>query len=309
MIGFPGVAGGARRAALVGSALRARRASGPIAIVVAMLAIPARPEARAQPVAMQRAVGQRAIDLPDETLDQWIFGDGHDARTGTQSLEGRLTVEVERASQVCGLSETQRATVRLAGTGDIKHFLNRAAAAKREARRIHVDNDVGPVFQKLQPLQQQVRKGLFGTSSLFVKVLLRELTPEQAERWKRDGLERQWVRYRARAAYLIARPEILIPMDEEQRAGLLRIVESDTRPPSQFGQFDSVYFLHQLSRVPSAKLEPLFEPIQWRNLQKRLDLVKQYEPFLQSQGVRPYGSNEADGQPMAEPRPIEDAPR
>src|SRR5262245_57958085 len=71
-------------------------------------------------------VAERRYRRPDEVFEG-MFGDtGPETLAATQrSLETALRQKLETISWVCGLTESQKAKLELAGHGDIKRFLER----------------------------------------------------------------------------------------------------------------------------------------------------------------------------------------
>ncbi len=226
--------------------------------------------------------------LPEETLDQWIFGSGNDARTGRQTLEHKLTAQVAEVQQLCSLSEEQTAKLQLAGMGDIKHFFNRADKIKRRLAKITDENAVGMAFQEIQPLQQELARGIFRETSLFDKVLRRLLDREQAIKYRQFQYQALQARYRSRLTFVLLKLEDTLPMLHEQRQQLLQLALDETAPPTQFGPHDSTYVLWQLSKLPEDNLRPIFDDRQWQVFRQSLQQASQFEQFLRGNGIVPY---------------------
>jgi hypothetical protein len=74
-----------------------------------------------------------------------------------------------------------------------------------------------------------------------------------------------------------------------------------TRPPKSFGQLDRFIVLVQMSRLPEDTVKSVFDPGQWREVQRRLIQAKMMMPALKQNGVvfddEPEQAGAADGGP------------
>jgi hypothetical protein len=228
------------------------------------------------------AVGRVMIDA--RNLDAWIYGNQF---RGPGWLEASLRSRVDEMSRVCGLSETQTQKLVLAGQGDIQRFVKRVDELKAECQTGGIPADqYNKVFQKTRPLSASVHQGLFGADSLFHKTLLTALRPEQIARCEEIDRERRTFRYRARVELCVAQLDSVVGLSEDQRRRLVQLILDKTRPPrSSSSQFERFVVLAQMSRLPQETLKAVFDPGQWREVEKRLSQAKRMLPTLRANGV------------------------
>jgi hypothetical protein len=244
-----------------------------------------------------RNVGRVAIS--ERNIDSWIYG--NESR-GRDWLEASLKQKVNEMGKACRLSDTQMQKLNLAGEGDIQRFETRVAElkAKCQTGEMHA-NEWNGVFQKTQPLRLELQRGLFGGGSLFQKTLFTALGPEQSARYEQIDRERRAYRYRARVELCIAQLDAIVGLRDAQRRRLMQLMLEKTRPPKSFGQFDRFIVLVQMSRLPEDTLKSVFDPGQWREVQRRLIQAKRMMPALKQNGVilddEPEQANEGDSGP------------
>jgi hypothetical protein len=245
-----------------------------------------------------RNVGRVAIS--DRNIDSWIYG--NESR-GRDWLEASLKQKVNEMGKACRLSDKQLQKLNLAGEGDIQRFETRVAEIKAQCQTGEIrPNEWNGVFQKTQPLRMELQRGLFGGGSLFQKTLFTALGPEQTARYEQIDRERRAYRYRARVELCIAQFDAIVGLRDEQRRRLMQLMLEKTRPPKNFGPFDRFIVLVQMSRLPDNTLKSVFDPGQWREVQRRLVQAKRMMPALKQNGVvfdDEADANEGDGGPAA----------
>jgi uncharacterized protein YjbI with pentapeptide repeats len=138
-------------------------------------------------------VGVNADDPDGEGLpvavrvfDQAFFGiQGPDAATAIQQqLQSRLEKRLDSVDRYCGLSESQKQKLELAGRGDIKRIFEGIAAQRRKLVVLG-DEDASLIAARNQAFQFRglCNSSPFEESSLFARMLKRSLTPQQFTRW------------------------------------------------------------------------------------------------------------------------------
>ena len=124
------------------------------------------PQQPAMPLNLQNAV------LGRENFDRWVFSDGAFEGGHRQYLDGLVRQKVESFSRTQALTAAQESKLRLAGRGDIKRFLDRVEARRREFETARMQFNNGFAFlNALEPLRQEFEDGPFGEGSLFAKTL------------------------------------------------------------------------------------------------------------------------------------------
>jgi hypothetical protein len=110
--------------------------------------------------------------LKRENFDRWVFSDGVFEVGPRQHLDALVRQRIESFSRTHALTAAQEAKLRLAGQGDIKRFLDRVEARRREFEAARMDLNLGMQFlATLGPLRQEFEEGPFGDGSLFAKTL------------------------------------------------------------------------------------------------------------------------------------------
>ena len=82
-------------------------------------------------------------------------------RSVERTLASRYSTYVDEVQRSCELSDAQKKKLLLAGNGDIKHFQDRVAEARRVFEKYrHDQNSMQLIFQETQPLAAKLRAGL-----------------------------------------------------------------------------------------------------------------------------------------------------
>jgi hypothetical protein len=233
-------------------------------------------------------LAQPAFVFPDENFDQWLYQDLQNSAGARGRLNDQLHTRLDVVVASCGLSDAQRQKLDLAGRGDIKRFFDRVEELRRRFQAVKTDqNRIGEIMQAMQPLQMQLRSGIFDETSLFAKALRSTLTSDQANRFESAGRERRVFRYQAVIATLVTKLDEDLALRAAQRRELEQLLLAETRPPASFGQYDQFVAMAQMARLPEDKLRPLFDDPQWKLLQKQFEQARGLEPFLKANGFHP----------------------
>jgi len=132
-------------------------------------------------------------------------------------------------------------------------------------------------------LQAKLQAGLFNEESLFEKTLNKVLTQEQnAPRMELENNRRKF-RYQAQIGLTLALLENALPLVEDQREKISKLLEEETTPPRRFSQYDYYYVLLQMATVPEDKMKAILDETQWTMLQPYLTQARGMEQFLKQQ--------------------------
>jgi hypothetical protein len=228
------------------------------------------------------ARGQDSFELNEQTFNQWLFS----ASQGVFNPDTELTLNVEAVDRVCGLSEPQKKKLRLAGRGDYARFGRQVDELKTKyVGKTYGQNEVGEIYQKIQPLGQLYQAGLLGNDSLFSKVLAKTLTSEQAVKLDHIETERRRARYAAKVGLFVVILERSCPLTDKQRTALVDLIMAETKAPKRFGQYDWYAIMYQAGKVPDAKYEQIVDEAQMRALKKTLQQGAGMEHFLRQQKI------------------------
>lgn len=256
---------------------------------MAILAAPARAQVlNDNEDLVDEVVVQPVFVMADENFEQWIFREFQNAAGARGRLDSLLTLNIESVAQVCGLTESQRQKLWLAGRGDIKRFFERVDELRRKFQLVKTDqNRIQELFRDVQPLHATFTAGPFGETSIFFKALKNTLTSEQGSLYEEAARERRQFLYRARVEELVVKLDEALTLRAAQRRQLEKTLLEETVPPAQFGVYDDYVMLWQAARIPEDKLKPVFDGPQWRTLNRHFEKVRGLEPFLKGNGLIP----------------------
>jgi hypothetical protein len=220
----------------------------------------------------------------DETFDQWVFGQRTPAAAKTRLLS-LLTLQIEDVDRTCGLTETQKAKLELAGRGDLKHLYDRVAEKKRKLQLVKNDrNKIGTIFQEIQPLQSAFNSGPFDESSIFFKSIKGTLDPAQTAKYDKTLNDKRLFRYKAKIDLTVAFLDNAVGFKADQRKKLAELLLAETKPPKRYGQYDYYVVMWQAAKLPEDKLKSLFDNTQWKLLTRQLTQVQGMGQFLKQNG-------------------------
>src|SRR5262249_27764580 len=229
---------------------------------------------------------ERSSVVPtDEDFDRWVFGEsiaGGDPM-GPDEARRRLEYLLESAiiyiDQLCGLSEDQMKKLRLAGRGDIKHFLSRVDEKRRAFQAIRNDRaKVQEFLQDLRPLQEAWVTEPFLEDSLFSKTLRRTLGAAQLARVDQFFPETKRTDHEDLIQVFVKEEGRILSLDDDQRQGLKELLMRETRPSRRFRPYRHRGLLIQVSMIPESKIKPIFDEAQWDKLHSELQAVDRMPP-------------------------------
>jgi hypothetical protein len=218
-----------------------------------------------------------------EQVDQWVFGRFGGSGGARTRLDSSLALRLEDLSRTCGITDTQKKKLKLAGRGDIKRFFDRVEEVKRKFQTLNDPN--ANIWQEIQPLQVEVNAGLFGDDSLYTKTIRNTLTEDQTARYESLLRQRRTARFRATVEWFVVHVDKGLGLSDDQRRRLVKLLVNETRPPRKFGQGDYWYLMLQTSKIPPAKLTTLFDAPQWRLLSRQFAQARGMEQWLKTNGV------------------------
>lgn len=230
---------------------------------------------------------QHQFQIDESWFDQWLFN-GSNATQRKKRLEARITLHVSAVDAVCSLTDAQKQKLELAGRGDIKQLFDAIETARVQFQAVRNDQQKFNAFwPEVQPLQVRLQAGQFGKGSLFEKVLARTLDAEQSARFEKQQLERRKFQYEARIGVVLTSLEKGMPLRDEQRQKLSKLIVEETQPPKVFGQYDYYVVMYQLAKLPKEKLEAILDEKQLGLMRQQLNQMQGMEQFLKQQGQLP----------------------
>ncbi len=121
-----------------------------------------------------------------ETFDFNVFGTTGDVESARAYMARLLTTKI---SAIGPLTPIQRKKLELAGRGDVKRLLDRIEDERKTFEHLRTEFDRCEEFLRLlQPLRLAIRRGPFGSDSLFAKTL-KKMRDEENLGSREPGLE------------------------------------------------------------------------------------------------------------------------
>jgi hypothetical protein len=218
--------------------------------------------------------------LDENTFNRMVYGNlGPEA--ARHAFEHYLALRISRVERTCGISPAQRASLELAGKGDIKRHFDLIEDRRNAVNRPLEQEEYTRVWQDIQTLNRTQGAVLFGSGSLFAKALKTSLAEDQAARYGDLQRERERARYQARVEQYVLELDNAVGLSTAQRQRLVDLLMRETQPPKKFGQYDILFIQYQMSRLPEASLQPIFDDAQWRGLRVRLANARTMEALLE----------------------------
>jgi hypothetical protein len=257
-------------------------------VILAFLVLATGSKALAQDfeVEEENVVVENAFELHESNFDRWIFGNTGKAASAREQLESLLMLRIGEVERSCSLNESQKKMLLLAGRGDIKHFLNRLAEARRVFDQLrHDQKNINTIYQETVPLAATLRIGLFGNDSIFAKTIMSTLEVEQAERYQNFLQQRNLFRHQAKVRIAIANMDQTIGFTTDQRRRLLDLVLQETKPSLTVSpQYESQVVLLKISKIPEGKIRQILDDSRWKVMNQQLRQSRGLEVFLKQNG-------------------------
>ena len=217
-----------------------------------------------------------------QNIDGWIFNQHGDAKTAKRYMENQLKAKLASLSSEFELNDNQTQKLLLAGTGDIKDFFAAVEVIRDEFKDEQDQNKINEVYQRVQPLQMKLQRGIFSGSSILAKVSIRTLDEEQRAKYEENEKKRFAAAYRSAIKMTISELEKSMPFTAVQRKEIVAILE-DTPPPRNFGQYVPYYVLFQLSKEQK-QVEEILGPGQAKAMKQAFQQGQQMAQFLRQNG-------------------------
>ena len=225
-------------------------------------------------------------EMQENQFESWVFQNFPTAQAARTKLDQMLVLHTEDVDRGCSLTESQKKKLQLAGRGDIKKFFEEVEVVRKKFLLIRKDqNKINEIWQDIQPLQMTFMSGLHGDKSLFHKTLINMLNAEQRKNYETFSGERRKFQFRAKVELVVAILENSLPLRDEQRQKLIALVVEETQPPRFSGQMDYYLVMWNISKLPEAKLKPLFDNTEWKTLNQQFVQVRGMEQWFQQNGA------------------------
>ncbi len=232
------------------------------------------------------AAQQQVVAIDPSNFDQWVFQGTGNAVSARAQIDARFRLQLELLARSYELSDAQKAKLRLAASGDTQRFFDEVEVVREKFLQSQKDqNELGRIWQEIQPLQTKMAGGLFGEDSLYARILPRTLEGDQVARHQATLEERRQFRYRAAVEAAIALLDDAVSFEDQQRTALIQMLIDKTKPPANFGQFDYYFVMYRLSTLPAQDVKALVNERQWRALKPQLDQGRSMRATLVQNGA------------------------
>jgi hypothetical protein len=223
-----------------------------------------------------------------EQFDSWIYQGTANRDQAKATLESQVELEITRISQTIPLSEDQKERLKLAGYGDIKRFNDRVEKARRQflAMGEQVEqNRINEAYQLAAPLQQELRKGLFGKNSLLRKVIVTTVDEEQSEKMQLETERQMRLRKESAVKVFLATLGRQLPMTSTQRTKLTELLIENMKSIGSDDVYTNYLVSYRLSEVPREAYEKLFDETQLKAIDQSTQQGKGMKAMLKQQGL------------------------
>jgi hypothetical protein len=223
-----------------------------------------------------------------EQFDSWIFQGTLNRDQAKTTLESRIDLEITRISQTVSLTEEQKERLKLAGRGDIKRFYDRVEKARQKFLSMGEQweqNRINEAYQLAVPLQQELRNGLFGETSLLQKVVVSTVDEEQAEAMRQEAERQMRLRKESAVKVFVANLGRQVPLTSAQRTKLTDLLLEKMK---SIGREDAyIYYLvsYRLSEVPRDSYSTMFDEMQLKAIDQATRQGKGMKAMLKQQGL------------------------
>jgi hypothetical protein len=180
--------------------------------------------------------------------------------------------------QTCGLTEDQADKLRLAGRGDFKEFFRLVNEKRREWRANCGDqNRLDRIHREVRPLRERWVAEPFLEGSFFSKSLAKTLNQSQIAKYDAAVSEMKELEHRDLIEFFVWAETGTLRLNDEQCRRLKELLTTETRHSRRMPQFRYRALLVQTSRIPEARIKPIFDVSQWGVLCRQFDEAKRSE--------------------------------
>lgn len=211
-----------------------------------------------------------------------------------RQAELRLT----RLDRLCGLDERQQRTLALAMESDMRRVAEQIDAVRRTyaGARVNMNDQAGQrtwhQFQQDVQRCRQRMQGIFGSQSLFAKVLTTTLDPGQLERMAEETRSQRSFRWRGMVAVVLLKLDASLGLSQRQHESLEEVLlarepalamEAPAEQSNSHAEQMLVFMI--LSEADQEELRPLVSERQWRLLSIFMNQGKAMRSWIEQQGL------------------------
>ena len=221
-------------------------------------------------------------------FDRLVFGGQQGDGFARRQFESALVKRIDLLRRTCGLRDAQCRKLHAAGQGDIKRFLDRVASERSRFREVNDPRSFAVAVQNAaRPFVPERAALLAAEGPIFSKALPGTLSDAQRAALEKDARDRLVFRHRAAVRWTAVMLTRSLGLVDDQRRRLEAILLEWTRPPIKFDSNDYWLVMYQASRIPEARIRPIFDNLQWRVLMEEFESARRWGPRLKRGGLLP----------------------
>lgn len=203
-----------------------------------------------------------------------------------------------RLERICGLQPRQQRTLELAMESDMRRVAEQIDAVRRtySGARVNMNDQTGQrtwhQFQQDVQRCRQRMQGIFGTGSLYAKVLVTTLDPGQLERIAEESRSQRSFRWKSMVAVVLLKLDASLGLTHQQHEALRKVLlarepalqmEAPAEQSNSHAEQMLVYMI--LSEIDQEELRPLVTEPQWRMLSIFMNQGKAMRSWIEQQGL------------------------
>jgi len=191
------------------------------------------------------------------------YGQSGTAPAARARLQELLALRLDNLERTCGLKETQRKTIDLAGQGDIKRFFD-AIDEKRRQMRTAPEGELNRLRNEMQASARSLDSAALDERSFVQKMVRRTLSADQLALYQSDRRQARAFRHQALVEATVGIFDLGVGLDDAQRRALTRLLLSETRLPKIAAdkRAECIFVLGHAALMPDSKLGPIFRDVQ-----------------------------------------------
>ena len=207
-------------------------------------------------------------------------------------------LRLNRLERLCGLQPRQQRTLELAMESDMRRVAEQIESVRRTyaGARVNMNDQAGQrtwhQFQQDVQRCRQRMQGIFGSTSLYAKVLATTLDPGQLERIAEESRSQRSFRWRSMVAVVLLKLDASLGLTHQQHDALQKVLlarepalqmEAPAEQSNSHAEQMLVYMI--LSEIDQEELRPLVTEPQWRMLSIFMNQGKAMRSWIEQQGL------------------------
>ncbi len=224
-----------------------------------------------------------------EQFDRRVFGVINSPENPFAALEAQVDLELARIAQSINLSNDQIERLRLAGRGDIQRFYVRVEHARRQLLAMNNsqkgNNNNNNINRLAMPLKIELKKGLFGTGSLFQKVVANSLDDRQSAALQQHLSRVNKLQTESAVRMFVSKIGLHLPLTSGQRTKLTDVLLENVKSVGNNSTYRFHVVLYRFGKVPREEYETFFDKDQMQMIANLTRAGQEIGEYLKEEGV------------------------